>query len=207
MIWFFPIAVPELTIEQSYYISGDNQLVLVCDTRGSPPTATLWSRDDTLVTSNSDYGVTEKVILTEYASTQYSNTLTLTDSVFGAISCAAYSDWVSTDKEQSGRQSEPFVCLFVSCKITSRGIGVFGGGGWVAQCQNPYLFTRLVCLLTCIQRYSRITNAIADAICLIYSQLANMPKAIPSRDPLWVVYKNLYSLNNWFAALGKHELI
>ena len=117
--------------------------MLVCDTRGSPPTATLWSRDDTLVTSNSDYGVTEKVILTEYASTQYSNTLTLTDSVFGAISCAAYSDWVSTDKEQSGRQSEPFVCLFVSCKITSRGIGVFGGGRMGGPMSEPLPFHKI----------------------------------------------------------------
>lgn len=97
-----------LTLEQNYRVTADS-LVLECDSRGLPSTATLWSRNGGLLTANDGHSM-DTVVLSDDQSTHYKNTLTLYgDSMLhgGMVSCDVYGDWVTTDKRNSGRQSEP----------------------------------------------------------------------------------------------------
>lgn len=93
-------AVPSLALEQKYRVTEEWGLVLECHTRGLPATATLWSRDGALITSDD----TDATALSDYRASHYLTTLTLSGR--GLFSCDIYSDWVTTDKRNSGRQSE-----------------------------------------------------------------------------------------------------
>lgn len=101
----FIVVVPTLMLEQSFHATTDGLVVLECDTRGLPSTATLWSRDGALLTSKDGQSVRTEV-LSDYRSAHYRNTLTLSEATLGVISCSVYSDWVTMDKRNSGRLGE-----------------------------------------------------------------------------------------------------
>lgn len=92
-------------MEQSFHATADGLVVLECDTKGLPPTATLWSRDGVLLTSDDVHSIRTEV-LSDYRSAHYRNVLVLSQAVLGTISCSVYSDWVTTDKRSSGRLGE-----------------------------------------------------------------------------------------------------
>lgn len=67
-----------------------------------PATATLWSKDGALLTSSA----ADTTVLSDYRSAHYRSTLAISKGMTGIISCDIYSDWVSADNRNSGRQSE-----------------------------------------------------------------------------------------------------
>ncbi len=91
-----------------------SSVVLVCATTGLPSTATLWSKDGLLLSLNESYSIDTYItgqVLTDAHTSSYMNTLEImTDggAPSGVYGCDVYSDWVTADFLQSGRESEPF---------------------------------------------------------------------------------------------------
>lgn len=94
-------------MESSYRVS-ENGLLLECNTRGLPSTATLWNKDGVLLSSLEDqFVVSSSLLLSDQRQAHYGNSLTITDpTVFGVMSCDVHSDWVTADKRNSGRKSK-----------------------------------------------------------------------------------------------------
>lgn len=92
-------------MEQSFHTTIDGLMVLECDTKGLPATAALWSRDGVLLTPDDVHSFRTEV-LSDYGSAHYRNTLAISQDMLGLVSCSVYSDWVTTDKRNSGRLGE-----------------------------------------------------------------------------------------------------
>ena len=87
-----------------------SKTVLNCISDGLPATATLWNKDGILIslntTSNEEiYSSLQTLMVASDAS--YNNILTIhSSSLQGIYTCDIYSDWMSTDLSDSGRECE-----------------------------------------------------------------------------------------------------
>lgn len=107
LLYLFPsVSSFRLSLE---YSLGD-QIVLNCISDGLPATAALWNLDGILISLNSTsneglYSTVQMVTVASKAS--YSNTLMIqSSSLEGIYTCDVYSDWMSTDLSDAGRECE-----------------------------------------------------------------------------------------------------
>lgn len=91
-------------MEADFSLAGES-LQLECTSKGTPLTATLWSRDDILITET-DREVFESSSLENGNSLSYTSTLELGAQDTGLYSCDMYREWRSATTASSGRESE-----------------------------------------------------------------------------------------------------
>ena len=110
---FYFYLVPQLRVEPDYRVTNKG-LILECGAKGPPSTATLWSRNGVLLTFTGDdndqtTGLSSSV---DRSGGHYRSRLMLSGVEKGVFSCDVLSDWVATDKRNSGRQSKLFLLYY-----------------------------------------------------------------------------------------------
>lgn len=104
--------VPEVILASSYEATPEG-LVLLCESRGSPSTATLWFKDDIFIPDTDDLFTIPAALSSSKSDSRgsrgkvYRHSLEVFEGdVGGVYSCDVSSKWVMADRSSSGRTSK-----------------------------------------------------------------------------------------------------